>query len=279
MNSKVFIGTGEKNILILTGVHGNELTPIYIGYKLSDEDYFFDLKHTFKTLTILNAINVNGIRQNVREIPSDFTTDLNRMFKTETKEEYVNIIKQYINDNDVVIDIHSSPNCAELLLINNDEYANSYVEFCEKFNITYLLRYSSNDTIKKYCINSGKIGFTLETNKMSSIDMNSVDNALYMINKMLRNLNNFEFKIEEPKYELAFEFFTHKEGMFIPDHKLGDIIETDEALGECINLFDFSISTIIYNKSFNSRILCSDDSSFINSNKSIYMMQSINKII
>ena len=93
MNKVEIKGKGNKNILILTGIHGDELTPIYAGYLLSKYNWLESFANYFHTLTILNAVNINGIKKNTREIPSDSTTDLNRMFKNEVKEEYINSIK------------------------------------------------------------------------------------------------------------------------------------------------------------------------------------------
>ena len=55
---------------------------------------------------------------------------------------------QLFNDNDVIIDVHSSPRCCEFILLNQDETTNSYVEFALKHDIKYLIRYSDTNTIK-----------------------------------------------------------------------------------------------------------------------------------
>ena len=84
MNITKIKGKGVNNILILTGIHGNELTPIHCGLLLKEFNWK-KLKESFKEITILNAINLDGIKEGVREIPDTSTKDLNRMFSNENK--------------------------------------------------------------------------------------------------------------------------------------------------------------------------------------------------
>ena len=136
MNRSEVFGTGNKNILVLTGVHGNEISPVYAGYLLKKFD--FD-KSKFKKLTILNAVNTDGIKNNIREIPDNKTSDLNRMFKVDLDNNIsVDELTKLFNDNDVIIDVHSSPSCCEFILLNQDETTNSYVEFALKMILNIL---------------------------------------------------------------------------------------------------------------------------------------------
>ena len=64
MNRTEILGNGNKNILVLTGVHGNEITPVYAGYLLKETEHL-DKSKRFKKLTILNAINTDGIKNNI----------------------------------------------------------------------------------------------------------------------------------------------------------------------------------------------------------------------
>jgi predicted deacylase len=86
-----------KKILIISGVHGNELTPIYCSYLLSKQN--FD-KKKFKRITIVSAINDNGVAKNTRDIPNMSTSDLNRMFniKEDISEKGDSYFKGYNKD-------------------------------------------------------------------------------------------------------------------------------------------------------------------------------------
>ena len=273
MNIKTYLGKGTKDILILTGVHGDELTPIYVGYKLDPEKQF-DI-NSYRLITIVSAINIEGIKKGVREIPSDHTTDLNRMFINNIPENKVNEIKKLINTHDIVIDLHSSPSCTEFILINQNEYANSYVEFAISNNIKYLLRYSDNNTIKKYCIERNKISFTVEINKMKEIDFDSSFNCQKLLERIINNINSFKQNKDEPIYKTYQSIYTHKEGMFIPHVGFGNKITNGTRLGEIINLKTFESSYIEYNGD-DGIIICDSGSSYVTPNNPIFDIQPIN---
>lgn len=271
MNKMEFKGQNEKgkNIIVLSGVHGNELTPIYSTYLLSKSDFSL---LDFNKLTIISSINRQGIIKNSRDIPNTTTNDINRMFTTEETIDFDDFVK-ILEENDVIIDVHSSPWCTEFLLINQDERANSYVEFCNKLNISYAIRFSSNNTIKKFCLDKNKISFTLELNGLNYIDKNSGENGENIITKIVKNIEMFENKPSEPEFEVCSEFFTYKEGLFLPTKRCGENIEKNEILGYIINLETFEESKIIMNKSGKFKIICYGDTNYIDSNNPICLLQ------
>ena len=96
-----------------------------------------------KKITIINAINKNGIVKNTRDIPNSSTSDLNRMFNYEVSVNIKEELEKQIKEHDIIIDIHSSPKCDNFVLLNQDENTNSYVKYCIKNDINYLIRYST----------------------------------------------------------------------------------------------------------------------------------------
>jgi len=260
-----------KNILILTGVHGDELTPIYCGLLLRNYG-FSDMKKNFKKITILNAINIEGIKKNIREIPNINTDDLNRMFSNDYDGDLSEIIAEEINKHDIIIDIHSSPRCTEMILINQNEYANSYVDFIKSIDASYLLRYSSNNTIKRYCQDLGKISFTIELNGMGKIDYESSHKGFNVVLEIIKNNININLVKEEPKYDSYFEFTTYKEGLFIPIVKLGDFIKNGDCLGHVLDLKTFDMNMIIYNKK-DARLMLFDDIQYVSGSRPICYLQ------
>ena len=273
MNRFELEGSGTKNILILTGVHGNEITPVYCGYLLINEYGFTHNK--FKKITILNALNTDGIKKNTREIPSDGTNDLNRMFKVEQDEDITTEdLEKLFNENDVIIDIHSSPRCTEFTLINQDEYANSYVRFCRKHEIKYLLRYSDANTIKKYGLDKIKISFTIEINGLNYIDFESAKNGVQLVYKIVDNCDKFELSKEIPKYTEYFELFTYKSGLFLPYYSVGDEIKEGNLLGKIIDLTTMEESVIPYNRGLG-WIICTGETQYVSPSQSIYFIQPI----
>jgi len=274
MNKIEFQGKGNKNILILTGVHGNELTPVYCSYLLNN--YFKNvISPHFKKLTILNSINLDGIRENIRDIPNDSTSDINRMFKQEPYNFHYDEMKSMFDEHDVIIDVHSSPNCCEFILLNQNETTNSYVEFALKYNIKYLIRYSNTNTIKKYGLDNNKISFTVELNKVNFIDVESSGKGADMILDIINHCDDFELKEEEPKYCEFFEYYTYKEGLFIPYKGLGigDVITKDECFGHLLDLKTLKLNKIYYTKDISATIICTGSSQYVSSNNSIYYLQ------
>jgi succinylglutamate desuccinylase len=271
MNKYEITGDGTNNILILTGVHGNEFTPLYCGYLLKSASFN---KENFKKITILNAINENGIKNNSREIQYNSTNDLNRKFDVNDNEININELITAFNENDVIIDVHSSPKCTEFALLNQNEYTNSYVHFLVNNNINYLIRYSNTNTIKKYCLDLNKISFTVELNQISYIDYDSAEKGVQIIQKIVNNIQDFELYNGEPYYDEFFEYFTYKEGLFIPKTKCGDIIEFGQHIGQLLNLKTFELEDLYYTKE-KAIIICSSEHQYVSANNSIYFLQPI----
>lgn len=80
MNKKVIIGDNVdgKNILVIGGVHGDELTPLYSVYLYQQFLENKNVKKDFNKLTIINGINESGIENCTREMENNSTQDLNR---------------------------------------------------------------------------------------------------------------------------------------------------------------------------------------------------------
>lgn len=276
MNKKVILGTGTKKILVLTGIHGNELTPVYCGKLLNEHNWINDSKN-FKKLTILNAINKNGIQNNTREINYDSTSDINRMFSSEKYDFSKNELLEYFENNDVILDIHSSPAITETFLLNQDGSGNNYVRFLNKLNLNYYIRYSNANTTKNYCLNKNKIGFTLELNKMDYIDFESAKRGLNIVVDVIKNINSFDnSKKEEPKFKVGFDYYTYYEGLFIPNKKLGDVVENEkDIIGKVINLDDFSEKIIYYGNNSKGKIIAGNISGYVSPSNPIYLIQPI----
>lgn len=90
------------------------------------------------------------------------------------------------------------------MLLNQDENTNSYVDFCNKYDINYLIWYSATNTIKKYGLelsknnvqpgNQSNVSFTLEINMLNYIDEISVNNAKNIVLKIISNCNDIFIK-------------------------------------------------------------------------------------
>jgi len=172
---------GSKKALIIGGVHGNEYTPIYslmcLNKSLTEilnlEVNQYGLNE-IKEVTLLNGINYTGLSAGTREIASEMSEDLNRKFVESESENIFEYLKAQIDLHDIIIDIHASAGMVnECMLIDLNENAYPYIEWCKKAGVVYALRYNDNQTIKKYAIRHGKVGATLEIDGLMPINEHS----------------------------------------------------------------------------------------------------------
>lgn len=154
--------------LILSGVHGNEQCAVLAAHKaiagIENENHSgIVIDHTI--------VNVPALKACCREIPDEEepTNDMNRMYGLRpvfSRDNVIANIKRKISEVDVLIDVHNSPSCCNSILISNNKYARDYVKFAENNGIRYIVRESAVPTAKKYAIEHGKIGITVELGGM-----------------------------------------------------------------------------------------------------------------
>ena len=117
-------------------------------------------------------INLPGLAANTREYPKppEATRDLNRAFSNESTkdrmEKDINDLQIAINSASIVVDVHNSPACDNAILVSNNNHAIPYIRFAKNRGLSYLLRESETNTIKKFAISREKLGFTVELGGM-----------------------------------------------------------------------------------------------------------------
>lgn len=182
-------GIGVGNLLLISGIHGNEYTPVVALYDVfSDSKLINQLKKIYNKITFIHAANEYGIKNNIREY--DGNRDLNRIFQLDLLKD---TITYHISEADYIIDIHSSPNCTEFVLINDGEEAKSMVEYCWRLNIPYAVWDGSPNTIKSYSLREGKVAFTVECNGIGTVDVDSAKKTHKLISKMVLNPYNKKY--------------------------------------------------------------------------------------
>ena len=101
--------------------------------------------------------------------------NLNRIVKKETFESLQEQVLETVNKYKPIalMDVHNSPSCNKLVLIDFGEYFKSLYEAADRFNINPMLRPKCQGTIKDYAINTIKIpAYTVETSPMFNEYMN-----------------------------------------------------------------------------------------------------------
>lgn len=221
-----FKGTGKKRILIISGVHGNERTPLAITAKIINN--IKDFSDNYSELTILHGVNKPAIQSNTR-LDGDF--DLNRAFDgNHDQNELVSKIKNEIEKAEIVIDIHSSKSCVELLAIDNNEYADAYCSWADIMKIPCYVFPGSDGTIKRYCNNMSKPCFTVEVNKLGEVDNESVEKGYTMINNMVNNINHLRMYSSDNIPPVNKTVTTKENCIILPLVNKGDIIQPGQKI-------------------------------------------------
>lgn len=215
-------GKPGKNIVILGGVHGNEIA----GYK-AIEKVITNLKINAGIVCLIIA-NKKAIDLNQRF----YQTNLNRCFnikenKRETYEENLaEEIKEIIKQFDICLDLHNSTNPkSEAFIIcenNGFEYVNS-------INVENVVKNFDNlepGGTDSYMNQIGKIGICVECGYLGN--NNSVDFAKNTILNFLKYTNNLNEKTIEYKNKTYFNLFE----VYVPkiDFKLENKLDDFEEI-------------------------------------------------
>lgn len=222
-------GDSDKNILIISGVHGDERTPLAITTKIIKDPKSFS--QNYNELTVLHGINKPAIKENVRFVDD---IDLNRAFTNEPEDAdehpLVSKIKKEIDRADIIIDIHSSRSCVELILVDRTEHAESFCDFASKHDIPCLIHKGNPTSIKRYCLSLGKPCFTVEVNKLGEVDPESAVNGYELVKKIVDNYSIEDFYPSENVPLETKSFFTKDDSVILPMVNKGDIIEPNQKI-------------------------------------------------
>jgi succinylglutamate desuccinylase len=227
-----FIDNGTKkgkSVLLIGGVHGNELTPLMalVIFKDLHLPLLIDsLRKTdeIKSITIINGINSYGIEKGIRHLENFFQRndkrDFSELFNHDTYEQtfdpFIYLIEK-INFHDIIIDIHSSPSLeTNYMVIDYAPTAFPYIKWCQNSNIVFGLHENDNKSISRYSIEKGKIGVTFNLNSVDKIDMNSAKLGASQLSQFLMYYRNQLF---ETSYQgilrPIIEFKSSETGLFV----------------------------------------------------------------
>ena len=230
-----------RKILIIAGVHGNEHNAVLAAYRLYRE---LMQKHDPKCrnkhdIRFILGVNKWGLLKNTREwasrtdvhpepIQNDTPVDFNRVFtmdhasgvKKEEATDIKRLIENAIASADVVVGVHNSPACDNIVLLNNDEYTASTVKFLNEIHVpNYMVWESQTSTIKKYAIDHGKTGFTVELGGMTlsrsdaSVMIDQTDFLKTLVNMVDFFMPKFEKGPVLPPHMLAMPIYARAYGL------------------------------------------------------------------
>lgn len=228
--------------LLLCGVHGDEQNAVLSTIKAYNA--IQQENHGSVQLCSL-IVNTPALRACEREFPGNApsTNDMNRMYGKDedfNPEEAVEQIKQKIMESDIVIDIHNSYACANSILISNSDYAEDYVKFAKKMGICYIVTESATNTAKKFAIEAGKVGFTVELGGMGFCPefKTVIEKNVQFIHRLVMSLEvyaqqggRFEKKFPMVQSCIVRSIYAHNEGVMDYNKCLGDTFRAGEVIG------------------------------------------------
>lgn len=172
--AQAFAETGKRNqqVLLVSGMHGNEQNAVLASIGVVSSCVGSDIDVSY-----ILGVNRNGLLRSVREfapVDNKPVTDMNRVFDVladkdfPSPEDMRDGIVPVISKSDIVVDVHNSPSCSNMVVIDNNEYAANIVRFCLAHGIQYYVANKSNPgTLKQYAFRMNKLGFTVELNGMT----------------------------------------------------------------------------------------------------------------
>jgi predicted deacylase len=233
------------NIFLISGTHGNEQAAVYATshalhkFKATDPKSEVDYQ----------ILNTPGLNENVREMPKpkEPTRDFNRAFGVNSEysmDEMVRTIKHRINSwAHAVVDVHNSPACDNGILVSNNKFASAYIRFAIKNGLHYMLCESETDTIKRYAVYSGNIGFTVELGGMAFAPgfKDVIEKQTEFVLKLLRALDGTptsEFISSSgtlPAQYNMINLHAHYQGIVKHKFAPGDTIKKGEVVFDILN--------------------------------------------
>lgn len=232
--------------LLLCGVHGNEQNAVLSTIKAHN----LIMQESHESIQIEGlVVNTAALREDQREVPepSPKTNDMNRMYDSEPEfnaDEAIETIKKKVAECDVVIDVHNSIACANSILISNSDYAGDYVKFANSMGICYIVTESATATAKKYAIESGKIGFTVELggmgfcpefNTIIAKNVKFIQNLVMSLETYVQRGGRFERRQPMVQNCCVQTLFAHHEGVVDYYKSLGEMTTRGEVIAKIIS--------------------------------------------
>ena len=156
----------KPKILLITGIHGNEERSQLIVKDFLDK--YPDLESRDYTLTVYNFETGFNTR--------DVHFNLNRMDQVEKLNilaQNILSLKEHIQKSDIIIDIHNTPICKNILLVTTEslETLPDWKVYSQDYLDMIIWRLSKFESLSEFARKLGKIAFTAEFGGMTSNDL------------------------------------------------------------------------------------------------------------
>ncbi len=188
-------GSAGPSVFIGAGIHGDELTGIASIWKLID---FLKGKEIRGTITIMPAMNPEGLNYNIRGIP-EAGVDLNRLYPGKPtghlSERITAKIWEVARKHDVIVDLHTIGKGIPFVLLDpvSGDLKKRNDELAEATGITVLDELSSDDyeqqnlgaSLGGVASKEGIPSLTIELGGSKDIDWGSVEAGYLAVKNVL----------------------------------------------------------------------------------------------
>nr|MDO8046286.1 succinylglutamate desuccinylase/aspartoacylase family protein [Candidatus Baldrarchaeota archaeon] len=233
------LGEGKPHVFLISGVHGDEQTGIYVAESLIEKLSKMEL---FGSITIVPVANPPAFRCKTHNSPMD-GLNMNRIFPgnregTVTERLAAEIWEQAIQA-DYIIDLHScEEECIPYVLALHREF--SYVKsLAYKVGIPYVIE--STGTRGQLFVEASREGIpaiVIEMGGRCSVDLQSavrVRDSLLNFLTSLGIIQGYELESKPEFYGRIIEINAPSEGLFIPKSFCGSKVGEESTIGEIKN--------------------------------------------
>ena len=235
-------GSGEPQVLLTAGLHGNEISGITVVLKA-----FRDIEPTKGTLTLIPAVNKLGIEKGSRNNPQD-NKDLNRIFKESSSSPSKKIMERLVSlatKYDAVIDFHNffgaGYTTAFQFKTGNEALDTGTADLIKAFS-PEVVRQKNNgnfrDGFVQELLRREIKSFVVELPQQKVITNKEIENVSTGIRNVLATLGMLnETTLTKKPVIVETNGVKHKTaGVFSPVVKLGQLVRKGEKVGTITNL-------------------------------------------
>ncbi len=242
---KITIGSGGPRLFLGASIHGDELTPIAVLWKLIE---YFRVSKVNGTLTMISGMNPEGLAF-LKRVDPYFNVDLNRIYPGDPDgtlpQRIANAIYRIAVEHDVVIDLHTAGDCIPFILLDpiEGDLKKDVIELATAMGITVLDEYVSNryeaeklgNSLPPQVLKENIPSFTLELPGGDRIDWTGVNVGF----KAILNLMIHMGMVDAKKNDISEAFVLGELGYRRYDVSAGraGILENFVRLGEYVEKF------------------------------------------
>ncbi len=246
---KITIGSGSPRLFIGASIHGDELTPIAVIWKLIE---YFRVSEVKGTLTMISGMNPEGIAFKKRVDPY-FNTDLNRVYPGDPEgtlpQRIANAIYRIAIEHDVVLDLHTAGNCIPFILLDpiEGDLRKEVEDLALSMGITVLDEYLGDkyealklgNSLPPQVLKKDIPSFTVELPGGSNIDWTGVNVGFKAILNLMIHLGMVDAKKNEITETFVlgelgyrrYDVFANRAGILENFVRLGEFVEKFTPLG------------------------------------------------